>query len=143
MAPVLKVLEFLRIIRTAREIARECIKRFPGRGVSLLAFLGRKLNVEHVVPLLVGDIWMSQASRTSVRGKLIFGARWFSYDRGICGRCQLRAGIREPPQPPRAHRDSTGTNSWRPSSSPCQHCRQSSTYQQSTTYLWRRKRRQS
>ena len=44
MAPVLKVLEFLRIIRTARELARECIRRFPGRGVSLLAFLGRKLN---------------------------------------------------------------------------------------------------
>ena len=41
MVPVLKV-EFLRIIR----IARHCIKRFPGCGVSLslLAFLGHKLN---------------------------------------------------------------------------------------------------
>ena len=53
MAPVLKVLEFLRI-------ARDYIRRFPGRGTSLLAFLGRKLNVEHVVPLLAGDIWTSQ-----------------------------------------------------------------------------------
>jgi hypothetical protein len=40
MAPVLKVLEFLRMIW----IGRDYIKRFPGRGVSLLAFLGRKLN---------------------------------------------------------------------------------------------------
>jgi hypothetical protein len=44
MAPVLKVpskvLELLRIIW----ISRDCIKRFPGRGASLLAFLGRKLN---------------------------------------------------------------------------------------------------
>ena len=40
MAPVLKVLEFLRITR----IARDYIRRFPGRGASLLAFLGRKLN---------------------------------------------------------------------------------------------------
>ena len=37
MAPVLKVLEFLRI-------ARDYIRRFPGRGASLLAFLGHKLN---------------------------------------------------------------------------------------------------
>ena len=41
MAPVLKaLLEFLRIIA----IARDFIKRFPSRGASLLAFLGRKLR---------------------------------------------------------------------------------------------------
>jgi hypothetical protein len=40
MVPVLKVLEFLRILG----IARDCIKRLPGRGASLLAFLGRRLN---------------------------------------------------------------------------------------------------
>lgn len=40
MASVLKVLEFLRITR----IARDYIRRFPGRGASLLAFFGRKLN---------------------------------------------------------------------------------------------------
>jgi hypothetical protein len=41
MAPVLKaLLEFLRIIR----FARDYIKRFPGRGASFLALLGRKLN---------------------------------------------------------------------------------------------------
>ena len=40
MAPVLKVLEFLRITC----IARDYIRRFPNRGASLLAFLGRKLN---------------------------------------------------------------------------------------------------
>ena len=40
MAPVLKVLlEFLRIIR----FAKDYIKRFPGRGVSLFTLLGRKL----------------------------------------------------------------------------------------------------
>ena len=41
MALVLRaLLEFLRIIR----IARGCISRFPDRGASLLALLGRKLN---------------------------------------------------------------------------------------------------
>jgi hypothetical protein len=41
MAPVLNVLlEILRILR----FARNCIKRFPGRGASLLALLGRKLS---------------------------------------------------------------------------------------------------
>ena len=41
MAPVLNVLlEILRILR----VAREYIKRFPGRGASLLALLGRKLT---------------------------------------------------------------------------------------------------
>ena len=40
MASVLKVLEFLRITR----IARDYIRRFPGRRASLLAFLRRKLN---------------------------------------------------------------------------------------------------
>ena len=41
MAPVLKaLLELLRIIA----IARDFIKRFPSRGASLLAFLGRKLR---------------------------------------------------------------------------------------------------
>ena len=44
MASVLKVLEFLRILRIAREHAREYIKRLPGRGASIIAFLGRKLN---------------------------------------------------------------------------------------------------
>jgi hypothetical protein len=44
MVPVLKFLEFLRIIRIARRIARNSIKRFPGRGASLLTFLGRTLN---------------------------------------------------------------------------------------------------
>ena len=42
MALVLNVLlEILRILR----FARDCIKRFPGRGASLLALLGRKLTV--------------------------------------------------------------------------------------------------
>jgi hypothetical protein len=42
MAPVLKVLlEFLRTVR----LARDYIKRFPRRATSLLAFLGRKLNL--------------------------------------------------------------------------------------------------
>jgi hypothetical protein len=41
MAPALNaLLEFLRIIR----IARQYLNRFPGRGASILAFLGRKLN---------------------------------------------------------------------------------------------------
>ena len=41
MAPALNaLLEFLRIIR----IARHYLKRFPGRGASILAFIGRKLN---------------------------------------------------------------------------------------------------
>ena len=48
MAPVLRVLQFLRIIRIAtriaKELARQCIKRFPGRGASIIAFLGCKLN---------------------------------------------------------------------------------------------------
>ena len=39
MAPIFKVLEFLHIIR----VAKDYIKRFPCRGASLLAFLGRKL----------------------------------------------------------------------------------------------------
>ena len=42
MAPALNaLLEFLRIIR----IARHYLKRFPGRGASILAFIGRKLNL--------------------------------------------------------------------------------------------------
>lgn len=43
MAPIPKVLEFLRI-RIIR-FAWDCIKRFSGRRVTLLAFLGRKLIV--------------------------------------------------------------------------------------------------
>ena len=42
--PVLKVLDILRVIRIAKELAREHIKRFPGRGASILAFLGRRLK---------------------------------------------------------------------------------------------------
>ena len=42
MAPVLKVLlEIQRILR----FARDSIKRFPGRGINVLALLGRKLTV--------------------------------------------------------------------------------------------------
>jgi hypothetical protein len=40
MAPMLKVLEFLRM-----SFARDCIKRFPGRWTSLLTLLSRKLIV--------------------------------------------------------------------------------------------------
>jgi hypothetical protein len=41
MEPVLEILlEILRILR----FSRDCIKRFPGRGASLLALLGRKLT---------------------------------------------------------------------------------------------------
>ena len=45
MAPIPKVLEFLRmrIIRFAKEVIKQVIRRFPGRGATLLAFLGRKL----------------------------------------------------------------------------------------------------
>ncbi|KAF8481756.1 hypothetical protein DFH94DRAFT_406954 [Russula ochroleuca] len=51
MAPVLKVLlEFLRIVRVLVRIARDYIKCFPRRGASLLALLGRKLNMWSVWP---------------------------------------------------------------------------------------------
>ena len=68
MASILKVLEFLRKLCTATDY----ITRFPGRGVSLLAFLGRKL-------IIWWRSWFGKPGRPKPAERPSLGAKASSY----------------------------------------------------------------